>query len=239
MHSKVLLIFPMRYIFPSLAHFFWSFSHLISLQLSTRFNPTAIWALCFCTKLQVIRKTFFTLRWLLNKQMQCWIKFDEHKSWLRRFYLIKLEQSKIIEKFQVFLIYAKIYHIACSFLPHPINNQPWQHIVSRKYWKLSKLDNAKLYLRYFSSLERLWEVFFFIYFTVWTKCRRSEEGKIYWSHLARKKFFFTFICPRLRLIASNLETLPIITFLDMQRERKSNKKRCWGFFFFNLVLSTW
>lgn len=110
-------------------------------------------------------------------------------------------------------------------------------ILARKYWKLSKLDNLKLYiyLLCFSSLERLQEEFFFVYFTIWNKYRRSEEKKIYWSHLAKKKFSLLFFALVFDWFASNLETLSIITFLDMQKKGKSNKKFSRFFFFFGTL----
>lgn len=112
-------------------------------------------------------------------------------------------------------------------------------ILARKYWKLSKLDNLKLYiyLLCFSSLERLQEEFFFVYFTIWNKYRRSEEKKIYWSHLAKKKFSLLFFALVFDWFASNLETLSIITFLDMQKKGKAirNSQDFSSF----LVLSTW
>lgn len=72
MHTKVLLIFPMRYIFHLSFFFFWSFSHLISLHLSTLFwKATLLFSLFVCCTLSKLYN-FFTTRWLLNKQNECW-----------------------------------------------------------------------------------------------------------------------------------------------------------------------
>lgn len=112
-------------------------------------------------------------------------------------------------------------------------------ILARKYWKLSKLDNLKLYiyLLCFSSLERLQEEFFFVYFTIWNKYRRSEEKKNLLISFGEEKVFFTFFALVFDWFASNLETLSIITFLDMQKKGKAirNSQDFSSF----LVLSTW
>lgn len=110
-------------------------------------------------------------------------------------------------------------------------------ILARKYWKLSKLDNLKLYiyLLCFSSLERLQEEFFFVYFTIWNKYRRSEEKNNLLISFGEEKVFFTFLCPRLRLICLQPRDSFNNYLSRYAEEGKSNKKFSRFFFFFGTL----
>lgn len=68
--------------FPSLVFsFFWSFSHLISLHLSTLFwKATLLISLFVCCILSKLYN-FFTTRWLLNKQNECWNLTNKNLDW--------------------------------------------------------------------------------------------------------------------------------------------------------------
>lgn len=110
-------------------------------------------------------------------------------------------------------------------------------ILARKYWKLSKLDNLKLYiyLLCFSSLERLQEEFFFCLLYDLKQIPQKWRKKNLLISFGEEKVFFTFLCPRLRLIRLQPRDSFNNYLSRYAEEGKSNKKFSRFFFFFGTL----